>query len=220
MSSTPNFTVRSAGARSHVKLLCGILVAGLMGLTLQAAQAAPRIHEREGVIPLETSYHRPSDTYFQLVQDWKTTQGVNWSEARARATHLTYRGRVGRLAVIRSGDLFAWMLQALPLSAVQWGEGATWIGLRYWCAANQLMWVDMKPQERGSFAPWAVPWNRGGGGSCVGVGASYMGVYHLGTIGRWQAVGPAKRFPHYIVEYPPVAPPTDDQSAAAGAGKR
>ena len=123
MLSTPNMTVSSAGARRRFKLLVVIVAAGLVGLSLQAAEAAPRIHERAGIIPLETSYHQPSDTYVQLVQDWKTTQGVTWSEARNRASQLTHRGRVGRLAVIRSPDLFAWMLRALPLSTIQWGEG-------------------------------------------------------------------------------------------------
>lgn len=205
------------------KRLLACALAGLWIVTASDTGALPRIDERKGIVELATSYHAPSDTYFKLIQDWKTTQGVTWAEARRRAEQLTHRGRPGRLAVIRDPELYGWILSALPLPSVQWGGGATWIGLRYWCGARQLLWVDMKPHRRRQLAPWAVPWNRNGDDICNNAGVSYMGVYHLGQIGRWQAVGPAKRFPHYIVEYAPVDDTAvgdstaDDQSAAAGA---
>lgn len=197
---------RRTGARPRVALLlAGLLVCVGIGGGQAAAQSQREgVSERQGIIELATRHHARTDTYYQLLRDWKTKQGVTWTEARQRAAAQTYKGRTGRLAILRDPDVFAWVLNSLPLASAGWGQGEAWIGLRYWCSARQLVWVDFRAHARNAPAPWAVPWNRGGNDVCARTSGDYMGVYHLGELGRWQAVAPPKRFPHYIVEFPPA----------------
>mgnify|MGYP006277845173 CR=1 FL=1 len=175
-----------------------------------AAQVSGSVERTEAI------YHPQSGSYFQLVMDWQSSnQGPNWLEARATAARLTYRGRPGRLAVIPDLDTHKWLARRFNLAAVGWWDaGATWIGLRYWCATRSLAWVDGTSMVGGQAGPWAHPWHRDQH-TCQNNRFQFMGVYYNGVNWRWQAVGPAKRFPFLFVEYPAPA------GAAAGrAGAR
>jgi hypothetical protein len=55
---------------------------------------------------------------------------------------------------------------------------------------------------RTAFSFWGIPWNR----SDIRCGVNnlpYMSIYIHGETNFWQAAGYLKRFPHYLVEYPP-----------------
>jgi len=149
-------------------------------------------------------YYSASDTYFQLIDDKQTHRnGIDWSEAASLASKMSYRGRKGRLAIIDVPDKQARVMEAFNFSLLNYG-GNTWIGLIYMCSTRKLVRVDGNEHPRSAFSFWDVPWHREDGIRCdTRPNLSYMGVYIHGSTNRWQATGWKKRFPHYIVEYPP-----------------
>ena len=204
MPRRPNSTARRATSGSDRGWLGKLALTGLTVLCLALALGSGGANAAGSVTAVQTSYFAPSDTYFRLMRDHAIhPQGPQWHEARALAAQMTYKGRPGRLAKIVDRELFAWVSSTFPLSTIKWADGATWIGLRYWCKARVLSWVDMTAHPHSEFAPWTVPWHMGGTPACTGRKASYLGVFHLGRANGWQAVAPQKRFPHYIVEFPP-----------------
>jgi hypothetical protein len=94
------------------------------------------------------------------------------------------------------------------MSPLGWADSA-WIGLRYWCPTRSLSWVTGEELQNKTLAPWAQPWNRDQH-TCSTANFPFMGVYYYRDQGRWQAVGPAKRFPYLFVEFPAPKPSTAD----------
>jgi hypothetical protein len=171
--------------------------------TLPIAEDAKRDRAVNGEIwRSDPKYYPDSDTYFQLVDDKKThANGVDWSTAATAASKLTYKGRTGRLAIINSPNLQSWILKNYNFQALDYG-GETFIGFRYLCSTLELFTVTGERYPRTAFSFWGIPWNR----SDVLCGVStipYMSIYIRGETNFWQAAGYLKRFPHYLVEYPP-----------------
>jgi len=153
-------------------------------------------------------YNPHSKSYFQIFSDNK--HPGNWHAARQRARSKSYKGVLGRLAVVDSLETHQFLVKTLGLN--QRGI-STWIGLRYWCDGRMLQWESgrpFSPSDPDHLRLWHIPWYRGEAGSkdaCEYTGSRRHGfapVYYrtVGGITRWQAVGAAKFFADYIVEYP------------------
>ena len=151
---------------------------------------------------IETAYHEPSDTYFQLVSDVVDRTGTGkWEYAVEKARNVEYKGRQGRLAKIDNAELHKWLVEAFDFDDLT-GNYGIWIGLRYWCSVRELRWVDGAEHKPGQFAPWERPWYDGKI-RCSTNKIPYMGVYYTQRTERWQAIGWQKRFRYYLVEFAP-----------------
>ena len=148
-------------------------------------------------------YNPASKSYFQLLT--LTTLRKQWRFAHGAALSRTFKGVRGRLAVIDRPETHQFILQNFEL------KFPMWIGLRYWCRFRMLEWNGLRPyspSDPGHFQAWHPQWTRGNKG-CVGKSAegrdAVLGVYYQ-PIGkrnaRWQAVGFAKFFGRFLVEYP------------------
>lgn len=155
----------------------------------------------------DVEHYAPKDSYFQLVDDKRNkTNGIWWIQAAERATEMTYKGRRGRLAIIDTPDLQAWVMKHFNFrSRLRNYGGDTLIGLRYMCDSRKLVWVNGKEHPRTAFSFWDVPWYRNENIRCGLLPLPYMGVYIHGETSRWKASGYQKAYPHYLVEYPPNA---------------
>lgn len=207
MPRRPNTTAPSTAGGPDRGWFGKLALTGLAVLCLALAAGSGGANAAGRVTVLKTAYFAPTDTYFRVVRDHAIDpQGPLWHEARALAAQMTYEGRPGRLAKVDDPALFAWVGSTFPLSTIKWADGATWIGLRYWCNARLLSWVDMTIHPHTEFSPWAVPWHLDGKPACTGRNATYLGVFHQGKLNGWQAVAPQKRYPHFMVEFPPTTP--------------
>jgi hypothetical protein len=87
---------------------------------------------------------------------------------------------------------------------------SVWIGLRYWCNARLLQWEGGRPFEPSDpeqFRLWHSQWSRTDENACDFSKSAKVGfapVYYrtIGGVTRWQAVGAAKYFAYYLVEFP------------------
>lgn len=193
--------------RRHSVLGLRILLAALVFLGSASMPSYAATQNRDfGLIgelwKSEPKYYEPSDTYFQLVSDSEThPDGIPWMDAAAAASKMTYKGRLGRLAIINDAATYAWILETFNLRSRS-HSGNTWIGLRYLCSTLTLIRVTGEEQPRSAFSFWDSPWYRLEGIRCGKTPVPYMGVYINGETNRWRAAGHKKHFIHYIVEYP------------------
>lgn len=178
------------------------LVAGVLMAASPAVLDANRAFAAE-LWRSEIRKYPKNDSYYQLVDDRSIhDQGVEWREARARAATFSYKGRKGRLAIVDTGELYAWLLETFNLRARS-QKGYTWIGLRYLCPTRDLLWVTGQEHPPSGFAAWDTPWHREDGIRCSTVPRlPYMGVFIAGERSRWQATGYRKRYRNYFIEYP------------------
>ena len=151
-------------------------------------------------------YNPQTKSYFELRNDlFGNNHG--WTNAKQAAEKLQFKGVRGRLAVVDSLQTHQFLVKNFNL------EAETWIGLRFWCKYKKLQWVNGKIHPRDAFNHWDPRWYRYYGSSdpnlqfCRTSGtieSGYMPVYYLPAEKgyRWQAVGSAKGFRHYLVEFP------------------
>lgn len=142
-------------------------------------------------------YFKETGAYFQLFKNYGPGRGgISWGEAAKQARQLRHGDRTGRLAIVDSLNKHVFLRQHLTLPK------KAWIGLRYWCSARELMWVDGTLMKRGGFEPWMPQWHlthiR-----CEKNPIKYMPVLYTRAEFRWQAAGQAKHMTHFIVEFPP-----------------
>lgn len=160
-------------------------------------------------LPRTPIYNPASKSYFQLFDD--NVYPGNWNAARARAATHAYKGVRGRLAVVDKPETHAFLLQTFKLTQ---RKVAVWIGLRYWCDARLLQWEDgspFEPSEPEAFRLWHADWSRSDADACSFTRSAKVGfapVYYrtIGALTRWQAVGAAKYFSYYLVEFPTGGP--------------
>ncbi|GER06484.1 hypothetical protein GCM10007972_01870 [Iodidimonas muriae] len=156
----------------------------------------------------EPIFNEATGSYYQLARDVGLKNGINWETANAKAQRLSFKGRKGRLAVIDTPELSAWLNENFPLNGVGYG-GNTWIGLRYWCRFRQLSWSNSEVHPFNAFSIWDNPWYYRDEVRCGHpADLPWMGVYIVGDTMRWRAVGFRKVMMHYLVEYP--APQSED----------
>jgi hypothetical protein len=156
-------------------------------------------------LPRTPIYNPASKSYFQLFDD--NVYPGNWDAARARAAGKAYKGVRGRLAVIDTPETHKFVMQTFKLTQRQ---NAVWIGLRYWCSARLLQWeggTPFEPSEPEAFRLWHAEWSRSEDDACRADRSGRVGfapIYYRTIAGltRWQAVGAAKYFPYYLVEFP------------------
>ncbi len=154
-------------------------------------------------------------SYFQLVRDNRRLGGHSvmfWDVAAQRAREKRFQERQGRLAKITSPDLYDWIRMEFDLRQMP-GEGATWIGLRYWCKYRKLMWADGSVVETDGYGAWDTPWFREDGIRCSTTDIDFMGVYIKPDTNRWRATGEKKGYSYYLVEYPAPAGTTASSAA-------
>lgn len=159
----------------------------------------------EGPFPNIPVYNPDSKSYFQLFGD--NENPGTWEAARQRAAMKTFKGVQGRLAVVDSAAIHNFVLRTFNLTQ---RKAAVWIGLRYWCAAHLLQWGTDRPFEPSDpdhFKMWHAQWSRSDESACGLTKSAKVGfapVYYrtIGNITRWQAVGAAKYFSFYLVEFP------------------
>jgi hypothetical protein len=149
-------------------------------------------------------YDPASKSYFQLFND--NFNPGNWEAAKQRAGEKVFKGVRGRLAVVDSVETHNFIIQNFHLN---WRDASVWIGFRYWCSVHMLQWegsLPYSPSDANHFALWHSSWSRGNQDPCSmykSLKLGYAPVYYRnigGTI-RWQAVGAAKYFAYYLVEY-------------------
>jgi hypothetical protein len=156
-------------------------------------------------LPQSPIYNPHSKSYFQLFSD--NRHPGNWEAARIRAEQKVYKGVRGRLAVVDSAQTHSFLLRAFKLDR---RDISVWIGLRYWCSARLLQWEDgspFAPSEPTHFRLWHADWSRTDEDACTFSKSASVGfapIYYVTMAGltRWQAVGAAKYFDYYLVEYP------------------
>lgn len=159
----------------------------------------------DGPFPRTPVYNPYSQSYFQLFGD--NVNPGNWEAARARAGKKVFKGVRGRLAVVDSPEIHDFVLRTFDLTERQI---SVWIGLRYWCSARLLQWEGDRPyspSDPDQFKVWHTQWSRSDEDACHFTKSAALGfapVYYrtLGGLTRWQAVGAAKYFDYYLVEFP------------------
>lgn len=177
-----------------------VLAVVLLGHLAGGARAAD--------FPSSPVYNPASKSYFQLFSD--NTHPGTWVAARERAHSKFFKGVRGRLAQVRSAETHEFLIRTFHLNNPRLD---VWIGLRYWCRLRMLQWEDERPfspSDPEQFRIWHDPWERDAnepGGSCGMTGSRQQGfapVYYrtLSGITLWQAVGAAKFFDYYLVEFP------------------
>ena len=156
-------------------------------------------------LPTTPVYNPASKSYFQLFTD--NEHPGNWDAARARAGQKVYKGVRGRLAVVDSPETHEFLLRAFDLDQRQL---SVWIGLRYWCSLRLLQWEEgrpFSPSDPDQFRLWHAEWSRSDENACSFSRSARVGfapVYYrtISGLTRWQAVGAAKYFSFYLVEFP------------------
>ena len=189
---------------SHSRLI-STLIAGMFLLTLTGPMLA---HAREPAgSPVKRVHDPVSGSYFELRSRYKSVR--HWDQAHKAAAGMVYKGRRGRLAVVKDERTLNFIQQNFTLNI------PTWIGMRFFCKFRKLVWVTGEIQPLKSPGMWAPRWHRTDI-KCSNNNISYMPVYltseDTGGV-AWQASGPGKYFPNFLVEYP--APPAKDKKADA-----
>ncbi len=148
-------------------------------------------------------YDSKTDTYYELRNDnfdriGKHYKNFNWESAYKRAGTKYYKGRRGRLAIVRDQQTLGFIRKNFDV------REESFIGLRFFCKFRKLLWVtgEVQPMHK---AFWAPRWHRANIRCLANPRMKYMGVYltpkSQGVL--WQAAGIAKGFFGYFVEYPP-----------------
>lgn len=152
----------------------------------------------------EPVYNPASKSYFQLVHD--RSRSYRWDRAQKEAAKKVFKGARGRLAVIDSLETHQFVLRNFDIRSERTN---VWIGLRYWCPVQMLQWEGNRlfsPTDPEKFRAWHTPWHRLRH-FCQDVRTrqhGYMAAYYrtINGITQWQAVGIAKGFHYYLVEFP------------------
>lgn len=146
-------------------------------------------------------YNPATKSYFELVGG---KIPLRWWYARLAARRRVWKGVHGRLAVVKNRQVHDFLRRTFrsPFQA--------WIGLRYMCSFNTLIWVTGEIQKRSAFSYWARVWNRyvprrpGDGKPMCGGTRGYWPVdyYPVASGFQWHANGMNKVFRSFFVEYP------------------
>lgn len=151
-------------------------------------------------------YDPASKSYFELVRLTKADESkryvpsMNWAEANEFASKRVFKGVKGRLAIIKSADTHSFILMNLRPADF------TWIGLRYFCKGQKLVWSNGESFKPNDFKAWAPAWDQSAGVGCQE--RSYMPVAYTATKEgfRWIAKGGAKLYRDLLIEYPTGKP--------------
>lgn len=180
-------------------LLAGVVCTGAMAVEKPPAGSTP--------VPQGPYFDARTGSYFEL----RLSKGIkpNWHNTMALASQLTYKGRRGRLAVVKDIETLDFLRENFRFN------DETWIGLRFFCGFRKLLWVTGEIQPLNSPGMWAPQWYANPRIRCRATSLEYMPVFITQETGSGvvslQATGPAKYQESYIVEYP--APPSDEKAS-------
>jgi len=180
--------------------------AGKLARSAKKTQPAKQILRKgfRGGIFDQPVYNPATRSYFELatVKGRGYRPDFNWEEARAAARQRVWRGVHGHLAIVKSRQVHDFLRYTFRSSR------SAWIGLRYMCAFNTLIWVNGDIQKRSGFSYWASEWYQGtlsranDQPPCRGAGWYWPVYYENVSKGfRWVAKGKEKKFVAYFVEY-------------------
>lgn len=183
---------------------------------MAAAEKPPRASKNVVQGPI---FDPDSKSYFELRID--NREGY-WIRANEIARTLSYKGRKGRLALIKNKKNLEFIRENFRFNI------ETWIGMQFFCKYRKLIWVTGELQPLKSPGMWVPQWYRNKKVTCRNQNLQYMPVYLTNEskpypVG-WQASGSSKGHISYLVEYPaPSASkkdkmkPTDEQKTSADA---
>jgi hypothetical protein len=194
-----------------------ILVGILCALPLGSASTEPVYNT--------AVYHEATGSYFELVRISDAYPGQffrarrSWAQSVRLAAQREYKGRQGRLAVVKSKEVNDFLRDTFQ------SEDRAWIGLRYWCRHRKLQWVTgelLRPTDYQNWGSrWSVGGNNPGGKTIEGCSARSPSPYravHYWSLKHgftWNAHVGNKHSPFFFVEYPApkkAARSTRDQS--------
>ena len=181
--------------------------AGKLARSAKKTQPAKQVLRRnkDGSLLDQPVYNPATKSYFELV----TVKGrgyrpdFNWQEARAAARQRIWRGARGHLAIVKSRQVHDFLRDTFRSNT------PAWIGLRYMCKFNTLLWVNGDIHKRGAFSYWARVWNQGPRSRatdqpmCTGGAGGYWPIQYspISQGFQWVARGIKKKFIAYFVEY-------------------
>lgn len=94
-------------------------------------------------------YNPHTKSYFALVE-LGTMSGKSWDRAAQLASTRSYKGVHGRLAVVDDVQTHMWLQEKFKAEM----DKDAWIGLRYFCNARKLMWVDGEIMDESPPGVW------------------------------------------------------------------
>jgi hypothetical protein len=179
----------------------GVLVIAVLAIAMvpHAGMAATALVDEPVLDPASGSY---------FVVKEMPGRGGPWDAADRFARSQHFKGRSGRLAIIRSKPTQDFLRANVKL------VNPTWFGLRYDCATRTSIWVDGHVVSGKDFTYWHPQWVRDPTITCFNQnfyeGMNYMPVYLMSsqdvTPFFWQATGPAKIFEGVLIEFPQPQP--------------
>ncbi|TQV76261.1 lectin-like protein [Denitrobaculum tricleocarpae] len=104
-------------------------------------------------------YYEPSDSYFELVSLQNQYPGrfarneTSWLAVKELAAKRSYKGRRGRLAVVRDRATNSFLRDTFK------PDQPSWFGLQYLCKYNRLIWANGRLHKRDGFQNWGRVWN-------------------------------------------------------------
>lgn len=187
-----------------------------VALPIVSADAAPRSTTNAPV------YFPHTRSYYELVEigfgySVRGAPDITWEKAQQWAGTKTYKGVRGRLAVVRDAETTGFLRDTFKPSQ------PTWIGMRYYCRLNRLIWTDGSEYSFTGYRNWAKEWGRSlvcqNSSSTSEFGGVYFSPVRDGF--RWKANGQSKEYGYLFIEYPVGdREPTKAQVPKAGAGKQ
>jgi len=182
----------------------------LAGIAWSGAMAVEKPPKGRTAYEQGPFYDPRTGSYFELRLN--RVRNLYWRIARKEAASVTYKGRRGRLAVVKDQETLDFIREHFRIN------GATWIGLQFYCKYRKLMWVTGELQPLGGTTMWAPRWYRNPENRCVTSNMAAMPVYLTpeadGPV-LWQASSRNKTFRSFLVEYParPAEAKTPDQDS-------
>lgn len=154
--------------------------------------------EQSASTPMGVPIYDPvSKHYFALMHAVTANYQSMWRGVFKQARGHWYKGVQGRLAIVDTFEKHDFLVMHFPLKYWQ----KVWIGLRYFCEARKLVWVDGRQWKRGSFQAWATPWNQDPV-MCTGHTPTDYAPVAYNAKYRWIAKGENKGYQWYFIEYP------------------
>jgi hypothetical protein len=195
-------------------LLTGFCV--LLALPIASASAAPRSTKGAPV------YFPHTRSYYELIEigtgfSVRGAPDITWEKAQHWAAGKSYKGIRGRLAVVKDVETTNFLRDTFKPSQ------PTWIGMRYYCRLNRLIWTDGSEYSFTGYKNWAQEWGRSLVCQNSASTSEFGGVYFspVGDGFRWKANGQSKEYGYLFVEYPVGdRDATKTPAAKSGSGKR
>lgn len=184
--------------KSNKKIVMLALAVGVTFLPNAAlTDTTRRSPSYNGLMTAGPYYDSSSKSYFEL----RRGSQINWKKANRVAQDLIYKGRQGRLAIIRNAKTHSFLIKNFTI------KKSSFIGLRMFCKRRYLQWIDGSDPANDNFSAWSTTMHEEY--TCRAPLHSntneYRAIYLPTGSFNWQITGEMKAYSGYLVEYP--APP-------------